>query len=127
MNLSHRMDRKHEQAANKAAASRPADLPDLPKGADEWFAEQMLKPGAKVKQTTLRGKHPKAGKRTLTAAKALKFISDADGPVTALQVADAVGVTPEAMRHSLNKMHDLKILKKSGKPNKLKWSKVKCQ
>lgn len=124
MNLSHRMDRKHERAANQAAASRPADLPDLPKGAEEWFAEQMLKPAAKVKQTTLRGKHPKAGKRTLTSAKALKFISDADGPVTALQVADAVGVTPETIRHSLNKMHDLKILRKSGSANKLFWSKV---
>lgn len=124
MNLSHRTERGHDRAVSQAAAAKPADLPDLPEGADEWFAEKMGTPRAAVKQVTTRGKHPKAGKRTLTSAKALKFICDAGKPVTAAQVAEFVGVTPETIRHSLNKMHDLKLLKKSGSPNKLFWSKV---
>ena len=124
MNLSHRMDRKHEQAANQAAAARPADLPDLPKGAEEWFAAKMRSPDAKVSQVASRLKHHKCGQRTGTAAMVLAVISAAEQPITAKQIAQRIDRSSEAIRHCLKRLHERDVVQKHGPANKLKWSKV---
>lgn len=122
MNLSHRMDRKHEQAANQAAAARPADLPDTPniRIAELKMALGMLKDAKESPKFTQHGNVGQC-RREDTEERVFAALTRR---MTSPQIAKAVGMSEETIRRHMARMHLEGKVRREGPRNSRIWSKA---
>jgi predicted HTH transcriptional regulator len=120
MNLSHRTERGHDRAVSQAAAAKPADLPDMPQGAEEWLAAKMAEDAKESPKFTQHGNVGQCRREDTEE----RILSALTRRMTSPQIAKLVGMSDETIRRNMARMHMEGKVRREGPRNSRIWSKV---